>query len=44
MPVVTAGDGKLNPDDHLRIRCEPKARLHRLTAAYGPAVAAPSGP
>lgn len=43
MPVVAAGDEKLNPDDHLRITCEPKARLHQLTAAYGPA-AAPSGP
>lgn len=44
MLVLAARDEKLNPDDHPRITCEPKARLHQLTAAYGPAVAAPSGP
>lgn len=43
MPEVAAGDEKLNPDDHLRIKCGPTARSHQLTAADGHA-AAPSGP
>lgn len=43
MLVVAAGDEKLNPDDHLRIKCGPTARSHQLTVTYGHA-AAPSGP
>lgn len=43
MPVVAAGDEKLNPDDQLRIKSEPTVRSRQLSAAYGYATA-PSGP